>query len=223
VTQQALRPWPWQHKLQRVATICREEGVKSLWIKMLRAVNVTRWELLWERPLDTSLMDVTPKVPVHIEVLDKTVVADYLKFRPDAYPADISERLANGQWCFIARHQGQIVHADWVMTGRVWLAYLACELPLAPDEVYSYDSFTTPEFRGQQIAPARSVYMQRAMREAGYRRVVTMTLPDNQGAIRLHERAGYRRLGRIGYVQLGPWRWQFCRIRRGARPPGGPQ
>jgi RimJ/RimL family protein N-acetyltransferase len=161
-------------------------------------------------------------VPVQIEVLDQAHVADYLKFRPDADPADISQRLTSGQWCFIARHQGQIVHADWIVTGWVWLAYLACELPLAPDEVYSYDSFTTPAFRGQRIFGARAVYMQRTMREAGYKRLVMMTLPDNQVAIRLNEGFGCRRLGRIGYVQLGRWRWQFCRIRRGARPPGSP-
>jgi GNAT superfamily N-acetyltransferase len=170
------------------------------------------------RPLDAHLVDITPKVPVQLGPLEQSHIAQYLTFLPDADPLDILQRLASGQWCFIACHQGQIVHADWVRTGRVWLAYLACELCLAPDEVYSYDSFTTPEYRGQQIAPARSVYMHRAMREASYRRVVTMTLPDNPGAIRLHERAGYQRLGGIGYVQLG--RWHFCRIRRGARPPG---
>src|SRR5262245_53439009 len=81
---------------------------------------------------------------------------------------------------------------------------------------------STPEFRGQQITPARSVSIQRAMREAGYRHVVTMTLPDAPGAIWLHDPAGYHQLGRIGYVQLGPWYWQFCRIRRGTRPAGSP-
>jgi hypothetical protein len=223
VTQQAPRPWLWRHKLQRVVTIFREEGSKNLWIKTLRGVGAARWELLWEHPLDIPLVDVTPKVPVQIEVLDKTHGMEYLKFRPDAIVADIDQRLASGQWCFIARHQGRIVHADWIATGRVWLAYLARELPLAPDEVYSYDSFTTPEFRGQSIAPARSVYMQRAMQKAGYRRVVAMTLPDNQVVTRLNERLGARRLGIIGYVQLGLWRWHFCRIRWGARPPGSPQ
>src|SRR5262245_52104831 len=180
----------WRHKLRRVTTIFREEGLKSLWIKLLRGVGAARWELLWERPLDVPLENVTAKVSVQIEVLDQTHIADYLQFRPDTNPADISQRLTNGQWCFIAHHQGRIVHADWIMTGQVWLVYLACELPLAPDEVYSYDSFTVPEFRGQNIAAARSVYMHRTMQERGYKRVVTMTLPDNQAAIRMHERAG---------------------------------
>src|SRR5215510_345903 len=170
----AVHPQTWRHKLRRVTTIFREEGPKSLWIKLLRGIGVARWELLWERSLDVPLADVTPSVPVQLEVLDKAHIADYLTFRPDANPADIRRRLASGQRCFIARHHGQIVHADWIVSGRAWLAYLACELPLAPDEVYSYDSFTTPACRGQRIFGARAVYMQRAMREAGYKRLVMM-------------------------------------------------
>jgi RimJ/RimL family protein N-acetyltransferase len=215
----APRPWTWRHRLQQGVKVFREEGVKNLGIKILRD-TVAHWELLWERPLDAPPVDVTPKVPVQIEVLDRADVAQYCAFRPDARLADICQRLASGQWCFIARYQGQIVHADWIATGRVWLDSLAYELRLAPDDVYSYDSFTTPEFRGQRIAPARSVYMQRAMREAGYKRIVMTTLPDNQVSIRVHVGVGYRRLGTIGYVQFGPWRWHFCRTRQGARPPG---
>jgi RimJ/RimL family protein N-acetyltransferase len=215
----AARPWTWRHRLQQGVKVLREEGVKNLGIKILRD-TVAHWELLWERPLDVPLADVTPKVPVQIEVLGQADVAQYYAFRPDASPTDIRQRLESRQWCFIARHQGQIVHADWIATGRVWLDSLAYELRLAPNDVYSYDSFTTPEFRGQRIAPARSVHMQRVMREAGYTRIVMTTLPDNAVSIRVYAGVGYRRLGTLGYVQLGPWRWHFCRIRRGARPPG---
>jgi GNAT superfamily N-acetyltransferase len=218
----AARPRTWPHRLRQGVTIFREEGVKNLGIKVLRD-TIARWELLWERLLDAPLADVTPRVPVHIEVLEQTDVDQYLAFRPDANLADIRQRLASGQRCFIARHQGQIVYAEWSATGRVWLGYLSYELCLAPDEVYSYDSFTTPEFRGQRIAPACSVYMQRTRREAGYTRVVMMNLPDNETSIRVSEKVGYRRFGTIGYVQLGPWRWHFCWIRRGARPVGSPR
>ena len=40
-------------------------------------------------------------------------------------------------------------------------------------------------------------------------RVVGVLEPENTGANRTNKRAGYRVVGRIGYVKLGPWRRDF--------------
>lgn len=91
---------------------------------------------------------------------------------------------------------------------------------MTPGDVYTYDSFTDPSFRGQQIATVRLAAMLRFFREAGYVRLVSIVVPENSGALRPPEKMGYRSFGAIGYVKFGPWRWYFCRMNPGARPFG---
>jgi GNAT superfamily N-acetyltransferase len=97
-------------------------------------------------------------------------------------PSGIRRRLEAGQWCFVARHKGQIIHACWAATGRVWIDYLGCTLDQGPGEVYQYDSFTAPAFRGHNLAAVRVMVAARYFRQPGYHRLVTVVVPENAPA-----------------------------------------
>lgn len=209
----------WPRVLQRVAAILREEGIKSVWFKILGA-TVYRRLLLLERPLDEPIPEVTARSSVVISLLTEAEITEYINFRPEADPSDIRSRLAAGQWCFVARYAGRIVHACWVATKRAWIDYLASEIRLAADEVYPYESFTAPDVRGQSIASVRSAQMLRYFHNAGYRRSLTAVLPENKPALRPLEKVGYRPFGVMGYIQIGPWRHDFCRVHGNSLPPG---
>jgi hypothetical protein len=62
--------------------------------------------------------------------------------------------------------------------------------------------------------------MARELAASGHRRVLATIYPENRPGVRMVEKLGYRRIGTIGYVSLGPWRRDFCRIRPGALAPG---
>jgi len=102
--------------------------------------------------------------------------------------------------------------------GRHWtrrIEYLSTTITLAPDEVCSYDVFTSPAFRGLGASPARMLEMMRYFRDRGYRCLIGAILPENTSSLRLGEKVGWAPLiGVIGYVGLGPWRHVFCRIDR---------
>ena len=84
-----------------------------------------------------------------------------------------------------------------------------------------HDAFTSPEFRGLGASPARLREMMRYYRDRGYRCLLGAVLPENKASLRLSEGVGgYRHIGVIGYVGLGPWRHVFCRMERDASPPG---
>lgn len=175
-----------------------------------------------ECPLDKPIPEVMARLPVAISLLRESEVDEYVGLRPEADPSDIRRRLAAGQWCFVVRYEGRIINASWVTTQQAWIDYLAYEIRLAADEVYTYESFTLPGFRGQNIAPARLAQMLRCFRDAGYRRVLSAITPENKSAFRPVEKLGYRPFGVMGYVKLGPWRWDFCRVKPNVRPPGAP-
>lgn len=203
---------------RRAVDIWRREGLKSLWFKGL-AETVYRRAILVERPLDGSLASITADVAASIGLLSEGEVDDYLSLRPETSPAEVRRRLERKHVCFAARHEGRIVSAAWLVTGRAWIDYLACEMQLAPDEAYLYESFTAPPFRGRNIPAMRGTYEARYFRDAGYRRLVAVIMPENKPALRHAEKAGWHVFGMMGYVALGPWRRDFLRVKPGARRP----
>jgi len=203
----------WQHDLQRAFEVLHSEGLASLWFKALSR-TIYRRVILFERSLAGTSRTPTSSPSVTISLLKEQETNDYLSLQPKADPDEIRQRLQEGQWCFVARCEGRLVHACWAAAARAWIEYLAQEIPLASDEVYSFESLTAPGWRGQNIAGARSVYMARFFQTAGYQRMIAVVVPENKPALRAVEKAGYRPFGVMGYIKLGKWRHDFCRVSR---------
>ena len=204
--------WKFRLALERAIEVLRQEGLRSLWFKIL-GDTVYRRLLLLERPLQDPIPEVTARVPVEISLLQKTQIAEYLEFRAEANESEVQSQLDAGHWCFVARYQGRIVSARWATAGRVWIDYLSSEFRLAADEVYIYDAFTRPDFRGQAISPVTSAEMLRYFRIAGYRHTVATISPENQANLRAVAKTGYRPYGLIGYIKIGPWKRHFHRVK----------
>jgi hypothetical protein len=211
----------WRRLLGGGAEHTVDRGVRGLWFGALAATCYRR-AVLVEHPLDAPLPAGEAAAPVEIARLAPAEVGDYVAFRPDAAPTVIESRLEQGQVCFTARHQGRIVSAAWIATGYVWVDYLARGLSLAPDEAFLHESFTARAFRGRNIPVVRARHEAEYFRAAGYRRIVAIIVPENAPALRHAEKSGWRRVGVIGCVRLGPWRRDFCRVAPGERPPGTP-
>jgi L-amino acid N-acyltransferase YncA len=201
--------------MQRAIEVLRDEGVKSLWFRIL-GETVYRRVVLMERLLHEPIAEMTARLPVVIDLLKDTEADEYAGFRPGVDPSEIRRRLAAGQWAFVARHEGYIVHAGWAVAEQAWIDYLACQIGLAADEVYQYESFTAPDFRGKNCAAVRVAEMMRYFRDAGYWRMVAVVMPENTPAFRPMEKMGYRPFGVMGYVKIGRWRRNFCRVSRNA-------
>jgi len=166
-----------------------------------------------QRTLDQPVPDPSVRVPVVVDLLKETEVDEYINFRPNANPSEIRSLLTRGDRCFVARHEGQVVHACWATTSYAWIDYLARRIQLAPDEAYTYDIFTLPAFRGQNIvSTVMSVHVIPYFRGAGFRRMITSVLPENKASIRGLRKAGYQPFGVMGCVKLGPWRRDFFRL-----------
>jgi ribosomal protein S18 acetylase RimI-like enzyme len=204
--------WKFRPALERASEVLRQESARGLWFKILGETMYRRL-LLLERPLHEPILEVTARVPVVISLLKKTEIAEYAQFRTEADVSGIRSRLDAGQVCFVARYQGGLVSSSWGATNRAWIDYLSRELRLAPDEVYAYDSFTEPAFRGRSLDPARTAEKLRYFRAAGYRRMVCTVSLENRASLLSCAKVGYRPYGLIGYVQIGPRKRHFCRLR----------
>lgn len=204
--------------LTRAVEVLRVEGIRSFWLRVL-GQTVYRRVIVMEFSFDGPTTSVVARIPVVVDLLERA--DEYDGFRPDSDPAETRRRIEAGHRCFVARYEGRIVHACWSATGRVWIDYLGHDLVLAPDAVYNYDSFTIPTFRGHDISGFRVTEATRSLRAAGYRRLVAVVVPENLAAFRPLEKAGYRRVGVMGYVGIGRWRHRFSRHDRArdSHPP----
>jgi SAM-dependent methyltransferase len=172
--------------------------------------------------LGEPVIDVKARLPVVIDRLSEAEIDEYGVLRPGIDPTEIRRRISAGHRCFVARHKGRLIHANWVTAGRAWIDYLSCDLQLARDEAYSYENFTIPEFRGQNISAVCLASMLREFQIAGYRRLLMGIVPENKTAFRPPAKTGFRSIGKMGYIQIGPWRHLFCRMHSGLQSLVGP-
>jgi GNAT superfamily N-acetyltransferase len=190
---------------RRAWEVLREEGLRSLWFHIL-GETVYRRVVLLERPLGEPIPEAAAATAVEISLLKAGEAEEYAAFHPGLEAAEVRERLARGGRCFLSRHQGSIVNACWTAEGPVWIDYLGCGMELARDEVYVYNNYTDPRFRGRNISAVRAAVMLRHFRELGYRRMIAVVVPENKAAFRSPDKAGYRPIGAIGCIRIGPWR-----------------
>lgn len=167
--------------------------------------------LLLDRRFDEPIPTITPLVPVTFSELRPAALDEYLRFHDQVPRAQLEERFARGDECFLARHDGRIVCTSWVARADHFFRSLGCRYEVGASEAYLYDSFTDPGFRGRAIAPALGVHLLERFRGAGLTRVITVMVPENAANRRARAKSGFRAYERIVYVRLGRRRWHWHR------------
>ena len=200
---------------RRALAVLRDEGVGGLRSHARELLDeIARYRpfehrraVVLVRAVGEPFPDASARIPVEISLLRRDEVDDYAAFQSDTDARAAHRRLDRGDTCFIARHRGAIVNACWTGTGSVWIPYLGCRVDLAPDEAYVYNHYTDPRFRGNDVPSVRTGFMLRHFRGLGYRHLAAIVIPGNEPAFRSFEKSGYRRIGIVGTVRIGPWRF----------------
>jgi SAM-dependent methyltransferase/ribosomal protein S18 acetylase RimI-like enzyme len=192
-------------------------GVRGLWFAALAKLGYRRLTVR-EHSLKHPAPPIATKIAVDISRLEEREIDEYNAFRCPSDRGSALRRLRNGDTCFVARHEGVIICACWGSTNDPWSVYLSSVIRLSSDEACSYDLYTSPEWRGNGIPAAVTSELHRFYRNAGKRRVVALTVPDNRPA--MTDSIGYRTVGTLGYVGVGRFRHFFNRMHPGERAPG---
>lgn len=198
------------HRISNALKILRSEGFVSLYFRVL-ARTVYRRAIFLELLLNGREVAPSTDLPVTVEELPADRIHEYLVFHPETTPAEAHARLAEGQKCFVVRLERKIIHSGWAAVGSVWIRHIAQRITLAPDEVYTYESYTAPAYRGLNLAGAKIVHIARLFHAAGYRRLKCIVVPENTSGLQPVLKMGYRPLAIIGQIQIGPWRHNFWR------------
>jgi ribosomal-protein-alanine N-acetyltransferase len=117
--------------------------------------------------------------------LDRVVEIERLCFAHDAYPADLFLDLyrENGELFFVARRSRRIV------------GYCVACVTGAEAEVVSVA--VVPEHRGAGVGRALMRHTMTRLKRLRVRTLALMVRPENQDALRLYRRLGFRAVGRV--------------------------
>jgi GNAT superfamily N-acetyltransferase len=168
-----------------------------------------RKAIVMARPIDDTIPEVKPCLPIVITPLRDQDLPAYIQLRPDEDRNVIKRRLANGDQCFAVWHQGRILHAGWVTTKQKYESYLRRELILQRGDIFLYDHFTHPSFRRCGLARAREVHVLRHYREEGYRQSIAIIAIENKAAFLPFQAVGYHSIGMVKCLRFGPWQWDW--------------
>lgn len=195
----------------------RPRGLRKL------AQSFARHKWLFARDLAEPLPEVDCPLAGRLQRLAESDAAAYTAFYPRARTQTYLERLAAGQRVYAMLCEGRIAATAWVSIASAEFPGIGARWRLGADEVYLWDSFTAPESRGQNLGTLRAVEMLRALRAEGFRRAYCFVLPDNQAGLGPPHKAGYARIGSIGWIgfhrrgryylriagQPTRWRWRW--------------
>ena len=195
---------------RRVVEVFRTEGVRSLVFQALARLGYRRvgW---YVRELEAPIEDLDSPPDLEIVTLDVTDFDAYATLRPDVPESHFARRLRARRRCYGVRLGGRLVSASWVATGRVRLDYLSRELVLGEGELNIYDSFTDPASRGRHFQATLMGWLLRHHRARGFKMASVAIVDENRSNARSRARSSFRRVGTVGSLRLGPWRWDFTR------------
>ncbi|HYN83533.1 MAG TPA: hypothetical protein VES88_18800 [Gemmatimonadaceae bacterium] len=150
------------------------------------------------------------QLEVEFRLLQADEIDAYLSFRPNVGRARIERRLEQGHRCFASWHGEKIIDAGWTATQSVVVPYLGRVLCLDQGDVYSYDAYTLPEYRGYGLYMARNSFTARTNQREGFKRSIALVAPENYAAWVILTRSGLETIGKYSYLRV-PFRgiyWQ---------------
>jgi GNAT superfamily N-acetyltransferase len=194
-----------------------DRTLRALWFRALGAICYRRVEIR-EFILDQTHDDDQTVAALTLDQLNPADIEQYNAFRRPSDPDSALRRMRDGHCCFIARDGERIVGASWGATANARNSYLSAPIALTSDEAYAYDLFTAPDWRRKGVAVAVTKALHDFYRDEGKWRVLRFVVPENHAA--MAGTLGYDSIGRTGFVCIGRFRVNFCRMKAGKLAPG---
>lgn len=103
----------------------------------------------------------------------------------------------NGVWCYMMHSQKRFQDPEYGFTIPI------CE----GRDIHQWDGWVDPDHRGLMIGILGTNYGNQLRRAEGFERLYATLREKDARTLRLHARLGYRPVGRVRHLRIGPFRW----------------
>jgi GNAT superfamily N-acetyltransferase len=111
------------------------------------------------------------------------------------------KRLKNGDVCFIAEKEADIVHYEWICFNEHETG-LQRKIRVGPNSAYLYDTYTVPKYRGKGINPAVYTNVVNYLSQRGIKEIYFIILSNNYISLRTSQKATPRKIGEVTLIKL---------------------
>ncbi|UCD04695.1 MAG: GNAT family N-acetyltransferase [candidate division WOR-3 bacterium] len=162
--------------------------------------------------LKSEISVVKPAVTVKVSLMDRAAEVDILN------ASTVAARTARGDKFFVAHHQGILVAYLFAATKECQVGEIDDWLDVGLKEVYLYDAYTRPVFRGKGIYSHLITKAAEYFRSESYRHAMIFSTGDNLSSNRAIERCGFKLYETVRYRNFMGWKsWE---IKLGGRHVG---
>lgn len=103
----------------------------------------------------------------------------------------VNTRFNRGEICGVARLNSEVVSYCWVAFQQAEVGEINRTIKLRNNELYLYDAFTLPDYRGRGLFPALLTAILGFAKSQGYSRALIFSLRENRPSVRGIEKAGF--------------------------------
>jgi len=170
------------------------------------------------RPHQTDWPELAREFPSSVlDASDGAAIAEMAAFDRWRTAARIRARLEKGDLCVVLKREGRVVAFAWADFDEV--NDVTCEYALGPGEVYLYDAYVAPAFRGRELAVYMRTESYRHLRRLGRNAFLCICEYFNTPALKFKEKLGAERVALYLQVEIGgvelmhsrliayDWRW----------------
>lgn len=198
-------PWTLRAIIERAGQVLRQEGVKSLWFRVLGELGYRR-TILFQLDLTHDRQDKAVPAGVRFGLLSPNRVQDLLGLVRYCDEREIRRRLAAGQFCVVGYADGKPAYVNWLALGQVWIDFFGIQAVLSPGTAYSYELYVDPACRGLGLNRAGVDFGVQRLRERGFTKCVGVVVPENRAGLGYTLACGCQPIGWVRSLRLGGFR-----------------
>lgn len=161
---------------------------------------------MYESDLKEKMKMVDALVPLEVRAYDRPAEVGVLP------RAVVASRIAAGAMIFVASSARTPVAYLCATTKECWIGEIDDRLLVSPGEVYFYDAYTRPEWRGKRIYPRLICAAARYFRQRSFERAMIFATRRNARSIRGIARCGFYRYATVRYCNFMGWKSWTIRV-----------
>jgi GNAT superfamily N-acetyltransferase len=192
------RPWGFNNHRHRTRAVLR----KFTFDRITRDCTSVKLHL-YMLTLRDSIVMVKPRIAVDMKQGKPSALKNV---RSDL----LTRRLRRGDVVFTAYRHAQPVGYVFAARESSWIGEIDTRLRIHADEIYLYDAFTYPAFRGKHIYPWLLTNAAYHYRQQGYANALIFTTGDNHASNKAIRRAGFSCYQRIRFYDLWGLKMWHC-------------
>ncbi|MDY6855643.1 MAG: GNAT family N-acetyltransferase [Thermodesulfobacteriota bacterium] len=167
--------------------------------------------VLFSFNLKNRIPDVKEGIPTHIEFISDMSFFKTVGLPKKDYVDSVvfRDRFHRGDICCVAKSGGKIVSYCWISLNSAHIEEIDRNINLKKNEIYLYDAFTEPEFRGKSIFPRVLTDILKYGKRQGYHMSLIFALSSNHPSLRAIKKAGFTRFQSVYFISI--YNKTFCK------------